>query len=60
MGTKYPIKRRAQFKEAFAQSVLWGFTIEKEENGIMTIDPTQFSNAGCSRYCGKVRVDKQG
>ncbi|MEY3052098.1 MAG: hypothetical protein RLY31_1883 [Bacteroidota bacterium] len=33
---------RQAVREAFAQSVLWGFPIEREENGVFLVDATKF------------------
>ncbi len=51
---------RNSVKEAFAQSVLWGFTIEKEENGIMTIDLTNFLMQDAHDIAGRLESTKQG
>jgi hypothetical protein len=35
-------EERLAVEEAFAQSVLWGFKVEKEENGVLLVDFTPF------------------
>ena len=35
-------EERIAVKESFAESVLWGFKIEAEENGVLLVDATDF------------------
>lgn len=47
-------------EEAFAQSVLWGFTIDKEENGILTIDLTPLLMQDVHDVSGRLESTQQG
>lgn len=52
--------RKKSVEEAFAQSVLWGFTIDKEENGILTIDLTPLLMQDVHDVCGRLESTQQG
>ncbi|MEP7321148.1 MAG: zinc-dependent metalloprotease [Saprospiraceae bacterium] len=54
-----PAERKA-VEEAFAQSVLWGFTIDKEENGLLSIDLTPFLMQDAHDVSGRLESSKQG
>ncbi|MEH0153827.1 zinc-dependent metalloprotease [Limibacter armeniacum] len=47
-------------REAFAQSVLWGFKIEKEENGAFWVDATDFFIRDVHNVTGTLKNAKQG
>jgi hypothetical protein len=47
-------------EEAFAQSVLWGFVIEKEVNGKYTVDATDFLMQDAHNVTGRLSRAKQG
>ncbi|MEM1319332.1 MAG: zinc-dependent metalloprotease [Bacteroidota bacterium] len=47
-------------EEAFAQSVLWGFTVEAEENGSVLLDLTNFLLRDAHDVAGQLRRTKQG
>ena len=51
---------RKSVEEAFAQSVLWGFTIDKEENGTISIDLTPFLMQDAHDVAGSLESSKQG
>lgn len=51
---------RKSVEEAFAQSVLWGFTIDKEENGSLYIDLTPFLLQDAHDVAGRLEATKQG
>ncbi len=51
---------RKSVEEAFAQSVLWGFSIEKEENGSIFIDLTPFIMQDAHDVAGRLEASKQG
>ena len=51
---------RKSVEEAFAQSVLWGFTIDKEENGSLFIDLTPFILQDAHDVSGRLEATKQG
>lgn len=46
--------------EAFAQSVLWGFKVEKEQNGKLLIDITDFLLADAHGVAARLKQTKQG
>ena len=47
-------------EEAFAQSVLWGFTIKKEQNGLYYIDATDFLIRDAHGVQRRLQDTKQG
>ena len=47
-------------EEAFAKSVLWGFTVEAEEEGNVLIDVTNFCMQDMHGVAGRLRNTKQG
>ncbi|HNR06939.1 MAG TPA: zinc-dependent metalloprotease [Saprospiraceae bacterium] len=51
---------RKSVEEAFAQSVLWGFPIEREENGILYIDLTPFLMQDAHDVSGRLESARQG
>lgn len=51
---------RKSVEEAFAQSVLWGFTIEIFENGRALIDATEFLLRDAHDVAGKLQNSNQG
>jgi hypothetical protein len=51
---------RKSVEEAFAQSVLWGFTIDKEENGSLFVDLTPFLMQDAHDVSGRLEATKQG
>ncbi len=48
-------EERLAVEEAFARSVLWGFTIEKEENGRLLVDFTSFLLRDAHGIAGRLR-----
>jgi hypothetical protein len=52
-------ERRA-VEEAFAQSVLWGFKAEEEENGRMLVDATDFFQQDAHDVIGRLKATQQG
>jgi hypothetical protein len=52
-------ERRA-VEEAFAQSVLWGFTITAEENGKLLVDASDFFLQDAHDVVGTLRSQQQG
>ncbi|MGC3948743.1 MAG: zinc-dependent metalloprotease [Chryseolinea sp.] len=52
-------ERRA-VQEAFAQSVLWGFSIEAESNGKVLVDATSFFLRDAHGVAQRLRDEKQG
>ena len=51
---------RKSVEEAFAQSVLWGFSIEKEENDVISVDLTPFLMQDAHDVSGRLEATKQG
>lgn len=51
---------RKSVEEAFAQSVLWGFPIDREENGILYIDLTPFLMQDVHDVSGRLESARQG
>lgn len=51
---------RKAVEEAFAQSVLWGFTVDKEENGILQVDLTPFLMQDAHEVANRLESAKQG
>ena len=52
-------ERRA-VQEAFAQSVLWGFTVVAEESGKVLVDATDFLLQDVHDVAGRLRTTQQG
>lgn len=51
---------RKAVEEAFAQSVLWGFTIAAEENGKLLVDASDFFMQDAHDVAGTLRSAQQG
>jgi hypothetical protein len=51
---------RKAVEEAFAQSVLWGFTIVEEDNGKVLVDATDFYLQDAHDVAGTLRNQQQG
>ncbi len=51
---------RLAVEEAFAQSVLWGFTVEKEEGGKVLVDATKFLLQDAHNVIARLKQRKQG
>lgn len=51
---------RAAVEQAFAQSVLWGFTIVAEDNGKLLVDATDFYLQDAHDVIGTLRSQQQG
>lgn len=51
---------RKAVEEAFAQSVLWGFRVEAEENGKVLVDATDFLLQDIHDVAGTLRNSQQG
>ncbi len=54
------VAERKSVEEAFAQSVLWGWGIDKEENGMLSIDLTPFLYQDAHDVAGRLESTKQG
>ena len=54
-----PAERRA-VQEAFAQSVLWGFTVTSEDNGKLLVDATDFLLQDVHDVAGTLKNTQQG
>jgi hypothetical protein len=54
-----PAERRA-VEEAFAQSVLWGFTVTAEEDNRLLVDATDFLLQDAHDVVGRLRATQQG
>ncbi|MCG2614427.1 zinc-dependent metalloprotease [Terrimonas sp. NA20] len=52
-------ERRA-VEQSFAQSVLWGFTIEAESNGRVLVDATDFLMRDAMKVASRIRGMRQG
>jgi hypothetical protein len=46
--------------ESFAQSTLWGFTVEAESNGSYLVDATDFFLRDAMRVANRIRMAQQG
>lgn len=51
---------RAAVEQSFAESVLWGFTVEAEENGKVLVDATAFLLRDAHNVAGALQQSKQG
>jgi hypothetical protein len=51
---------RAAVAEAFAESALWGFKVEAEENGRVLVDATPFLLSDAHGVIDKLKATKQG
>ena len=51
---------RAAVEQAFAQSVIWGFKVDAEENGKVLIDLTPFLLRDAHNVIGRLKSRKQG
>jgi len=54
-----PLERKA-VRESFAQSVLWSFAVEEEENGVVLADATAFFVRDAHLAADKIKNMKQG
>lgn len=54
-----PFERRA-VEQSFAQSILWGFTIEAESNGHVLVDATDFLLRDAEGVANRIKNMKQG
>ncbi len=54
-----PAERRA-VEEAFAQSVVWGFTVAAEEDGKVLVDATDFLIQDVHDVAGRLKSSQQG
>ncbi|MBK5277621.1 MAG: zinc-dependent metalloprotease [Bacteroidia bacterium] len=54
------VTERKAVEEAFAQSVLWGFTVAAEETGKVLVDATDFLVQDVHDVVGSLRNSKQG
>lgn len=57
--TANPDEKRA-VNESFAQSVLWGFKVESEENGTVKVDATDFFLRDAHGVIDRLRTSQQG
>ncbi len=53
-------EERKAVTESFAQSVMWGFTIEAEESGKVLVDASDFLIQDIHDACGRLRTTQQG
>lgn len=53
-------EERKSVEEAFAQSVLWGFKVQAEEDGIPIVDATAFLLRDAHNVVGTLQETKQG
>lgn len=53
-------EERIAVKESFAESVLWGFKIEAEENGVLLVDATDFFLRDAHGVAESLQATKQG
>ncbi len=53
-------EERKSIEEAFAKSVLWGFTIDQEKNGEYLVDATNFFMRDAHGVIGRLQNNKQG
>ena len=51
---------RAAVRDAFAQSVLWGFKVITEENGQLLVDATDFFMRDSHNIAGRLKNNRQG
>lgn len=51
---------RLSVKEAFAESILWGFEVSKKENGQYLVDATSFLMQDAHGVADRLRQSKQG
>jgi hypothetical protein len=51
---------RAAVEQAFAKSALWGFTVEKSEDGQYLVDATDFFMRDAHNVVGSLKRSKQG
>ncbi len=51
---------RASVREAFAEAVIWGFTIEAEQNGRILVNATDFVVRDANDVVGRLRRADQG
>lgn len=54
-----PNERRA-VEQSFAQSTLWGFTVEAESNGHALVDATEFLTRDAMRVANRIKSAQQG
>ena len=54
------LQERKAVEEAFAQSVLWGFTVVAEENGKVLVDASDFLLQDAHDVIGRLRAGQQG
>ncbi|MDE3248241.1 MAG: zinc-dependent metalloprotease [Bacteroidota bacterium] len=54
-----PNERRA-VEQSFAQSTLWGFTVEAESNGHALVDATEFLTRDAMRVANRIKAAQQG
>lgn len=57
--TESATEKRA-VEQAFAQSVLWGFTVSAEENGKVLVEATDFFMQDAHNVIGRLRSSNQG
>lgn len=57
--TNDPAERRA-VEQSFAQSTIWGFTIEAESNGHLLVDATDFLLRDAMKVTNRIRSMRQG
>ena len=58
-SSRNPAERQA-VADSFASSVLWGFTVDAEENGRVLVDATKFFVRDAHGVAARMRATKQG
>ncbi|MFN4976858.1 MAG: zinc-dependent metalloprotease [Bacteroidota bacterium] len=53
-------RERAAVEQSFAQSTIWGFTAEAEQNGAVLVDATEFLTRDAMQAANRIRNLKQG
>ena len=53
-------REKAAVEQSFAQSTLWGFTAEAEQNGSVLVDATEFLTRDAMQAANRIRNMKQG
>ncbi|MBM3444914.1 MAG: DUF5117 domain-containing protein [Bacteroidetes bacterium] len=53
-------REKAAVEQSFAQSTLWGFTAEAEQNGAVLVDATEFLTRDAMQATNRIRNMKQG
>lgn len=54
------VNEKRAVEQSFAQSALWGFTVEAESNGKYLVDATDFILRDAMRVANRIRMSQQG